>query len=379
MPNFIINIRTYDADGKKLRKVNTVSGTTTTTDYVSGIQYNNSTTAVGYISTEEGQAAPNGTGYDYQYFLGDNLGNTRVTFGTKTGSAVQYQKDDCYPFGLEISRAAGSPKNEYLYNKKELQDEAGFGLYDYGARFYDPVVAKWTTMDPLAEISRRWSPYNYVENDPIRLTDPDGMTVGDYIDELLTSVGNQFMKESDNRVADQKIIDNTKINTYTTYESGEKTSETKVSGVHFVLESKTPTIYNDLKTAFSLGKPPVLNYLKDKTLQGYNRDDATGAYPSRNDEGLEKQEYPYASSYQGGLGAYVTYVPAREQRAEGGELSAMYKKLNDGDTFVNIPVPADQERQRVREPRTLTRQVKAVGAVGVILTILTWLSKVPIF
>ena len=36
-------------------------------------------------------------------------------------------------------------------------------------------MARWTSIDPLAEISRRWTPYNYVENDPVRLTDPDGM------------------------------------------------------------------------------------------------------------------------------------------------------------------------------------------------------------
>jgi len=167
---------TYDATGNKLRKVDALSGVTTTTDYINGIQYNgNGTTdTLSFIQTEEGKAVHNGTTYDYQYYLGDNLGNTRITFNTKTGTAYAVQQDDYYPFGMEILRGTLlSNKNEYLYNKKELQEE--FSEYDYGARFYDPVIARWTTVDPLAEKSRRWSPYNYVQDSPIRLIDPDGM------------------------------------------------------------------------------------------------------------------------------------------------------------------------------------------------------------
>lgn len=46
--------------------------------------------------------------------------------------------------------------------------------YDYGVRFYDPVIGRFTTVDPSAESYHAITPYGYVNNNPVNSIDPDG-------------------------------------------------------------------------------------------------------------------------------------------------------------------------------------------------------------
>ncbi len=95
-----------------------------------------------------------------------------------------------YPFGLVMKGISnkvltGVGENKFLYNGKQLQEEefedaSGLDWYDYGARMYDMQIARWNVVDPLSEIMRQWTPYNYVFNNPVLNIDPDGRSPNRY-------------------------------------------------------------------------------------------------------------------------------------------------------------------------------------------------------
>ena len=86
------------------------------------------------------------------------------------------QASDYYPYGLAFNYN-NLDKNRYLYNGKELQNQTlattFFGVYDYGARHYDPTLGRWHCIDNKIEKYYNFSPYMYSANNPITIIDPN--------------------------------------------------------------------------------------------------------------------------------------------------------------------------------------------------------------
>lgn len=162
---------TYDADGQRVKKVE--DGQTTV--YIGNLYEKNlSTLVVTTYYYAGGQRVAQRQAGVVSYFVGDNLDSTSVTTNA-SGAEVGRQK--YYPFGSPRVQT-GTLKTDYRFTGQR-SEEANFGsLYDYGARFYSPVLGRFLSPDtiiPAPDNPQSLNRYSYVRNSPLRLIDPSGM------------------------------------------------------------------------------------------------------------------------------------------------------------------------------------------------------------
>ncbi|WP_238326545.1 DUF6443 domain-containing protein [Pedobacter heparinus] len=304
---------TYDAMGRKLKKVSNMEAPS---DYVDGVQYTGG--AIEFIMTEEGKARSNGGTYSYEYNLTDHLGNVRYTFyqHPSLGTLQPLQADDYYAFGKQ--RVASAGVNKYLYNGKELQSE--LGQLDYGARFYDPVIGRWNVVDPLAEKYHSYSIYSYVVNNPIALIDPNGMEIQEI------AGGVRFTKEDAQSA--YRVLTSKAKNVYMAI-VGESSVRSRINeyqkkngnGQWAGFAAKNFSQANLAMSVF--GDKSINNFV----LETHGGNDGAESFMRINEDGSSNPEsYIYnneVSDFNKGI-----------QNPEVSQLSAMASKVKDGGNFI---------------------------------------------
>jgi len=105
---------------------------------------------------------------DTYYIFTDNLGSTVLTFG-KTNAKFTPQSYD------EFGNAAGGGDTRFTFTGAAYF--SGPGLYQMGARFYNPTIGRFITRDTYeGDIYQPWTQnlYTYCNNNPVNFVDPTG-------------------------------------------------------------------------------------------------------------------------------------------------------------------------------------------------------------
>ena len=147
--------RVYDAGGA-LVHVDEASDNTRT-DYISG--------PMGALARYK-----NGT---ITYLHNDHLGSAQS--GTTASGSVAW-RERYSPFGSEL---VGNAANDNQAGFTGHIKDGATGLNYMQARYYDPVIGRFLSMDPVDFIGsggdpRYFNRYSYTANDPINMIDPDG-------------------------------------------------------------------------------------------------------------------------------------------------------------------------------------------------------------
>ena len=77
-------------------------------------------------------------------------------------------------YGQMTSMSSNTTANPWRF-ASAYQD--GTGLYKMGARYYDPLIGRFTQQDPIFKPldPTSWNRYAYAGDDPVNNADPSGM------------------------------------------------------------------------------------------------------------------------------------------------------------------------------------------------------------
>ena len=111
-------------------------------------------------------------------------------------------------------------------------------------------------------------------------------------------------------------------------------------GICFFSRSVMPEIADHIQDAQDAGLPMLLTRNRDPGCITANRSAACKGFVKTRPDG-SCDEYPFASTNEGGLGASAREVPLGEQRSQGGTLCGCYssERIGNGDPFAAVVTP----------------------------------------
>jgi RHS repeat-associated protein len=154
--------------------------------YAGGAPYTNAGTVSGAVLSSGGSSSST----QLRWLVTDHLGSPRMLVD-ETGNLAGVIRHDFLPFGEEMGTAqvgligARDTTPGYVaatirqrFTGYEYDSETGLNFAQ--ARYQSPVQGRFTSVDPLGASASTTNPqslnrYSYVSNQPLTLTDPDGM------------------------------------------------------------------------------------------------------------------------------------------------------------------------------------------------------------
>jgi RHS repeat-associated protein len=169
-----INSTTLDYSGLGLSQQTDSTGTTYFTRCSCGLLNN--------------ERIANGSRY---YYLFDGLGSI---VGMTSNSGNKVNSYDYDPYGVMLNQVEKTGVNNPFKYAGGYLDASGY--YQFGVRYYDPSLGRWTQQDPVGGSLfdlNSGNRYTYASDDPVNLVDPSGKDAQQAISCVVSLVGNSFL------------------------------------------------------------------------------------------------------------------------------------------------------------------------------------------